>query len=29
VPNWRFVSYFYGVNHVQRVLKRGRVVFER
>jgi imidazolonepropionase len=29
VPNWRFVSYFYGVNHVQRVLKRGRLVFER
>ena len=29
VPGWRFVSYFYGVNHVRRVLKRGRLVFER
>ena len=29
VPNWRYVSYFYGVNHVSRVLKRGRLVYER
>lgn len=29
VPNWRWLSYFYGVNHVSRVLKRGRLVWER
>ncbi len=29
VPNWRWLSYFYGVNHVGRVLKRGRLVWER
>ncbi|HXG15483.1 MAG TPA: imidazolonepropionase [Calidithermus sp.] len=29
VPNWRWLSYFYGVNHVRRVLKRGRLVWER
>jgi imidazolonepropionase len=23
VPNWRFLSYCYGVNHVSRVFKRG------
>ncbi len=26
VPNWRYLSYFYGVNHVTRVFKRGREV---
>jgi len=25
-PNWRYLSYFYGVNHVRCVIKRGRVV---
>ena len=29
VPNWRWLSYYYGVNHVTRVLKRGRLVSER
>ena len=29
VPNWRYLSYFYGVNHVSRVIKRGRLVHER
>lgn len=29
VPNWRWLSYFYGVNHVARVLKRGVLVYER
>ena len=29
VPNWRYLSYLYGVNHVSRVVKRGRVVYER
>ena len=28
-PNWRYLSYFYGVNHVRAVLKRGRLVHER
>lgn len=27
VPNWRWLSYSYGVNHVGRVLKRGQVVY--
>ena len=26
VPNWRYLSYFYGVNHVSHVIKRGRLV---
>jgi len=26
VPNWRYLSYLYGVNHVSRVVKRGRLV---
>jgi imidazolonepropionase len=26
VPNWRWLSYFYGVNHVSRVIKRGELV---
>ena len=26
VPNWRYLSYFYGVNHVSHVIKRGKVV---
>jgi imidazolonepropionase len=25
VPNWRFLSYYYGVNHVSRVIKRGAI----
>ncbi|MBI2217193.1 MAG: imidazolonepropionase [Candidatus Rokubacteria bacterium] len=29
VPNWRYLSYHYGVNHVSRVIKRGRVVWAR
>ena len=29
VPSWRHLSYFYGVNHVSRVIKRGRLVHER
>ena len=29
VPNWRHLSYFYGVNHVSRVIKHGRLVHER
>jgi imidazolonepropionase len=27
VPNWRWLSYFYGVNHVRQVIKKGRVVY--
>lgn len=27
VPNWRYLSYVYGVNHVSRVLKRGALVY--
>jgi len=27
VPDWRHVAYFYGVNHVSQVVKRGRVVW--
>ena len=26
VPNWRYLSYLYGANHVSRVVKRGRLV---
>lgn len=29
VPSWRWLSYFYGVNHVSRVIKRGRLVLDR
>jgi imidazolonepropionase len=29
VPNWRWLSYFYGVNHVSRVLKNGELVYTR
>jgi imidazolonepropionase len=29
VPNWRYLPYFYGVNHVSRVIKRGRIVVHR
>ncbi len=29
VPNWRFLSYCYGINHVSRVIKRGRPVWRR
>lgn len=29
VPNWRWLSYFYGVNHVSRVLKHGELVYAR
>lgn len=29
VPNWAYLSYFYGVNHVSRVIKRGRLVWSR
>jgi imidazolonepropionase len=29
VPSWRFLSYHYGVNHVSRVVKRGRLVWAR
>jgi imidazolonepropionase len=27
VPNWRWLSYFYGINHVSRVIKKGRVAY--
>ncbi len=27
VPGWQHVAYFYGVNHVSQVVKRGRVVW--
>jgi imidazolonepropionase len=27
VPNWRYLSYSYGVNHVSRVIKRGVLVY--
>jgi imidazolonepropionase len=27
VPTWRWLSYCYGVNHVSRVIKRGRLVY--
>jgi imidazolonepropionase len=26
VPNWRYLSYHYGINHVSRVVKGGRLV---
>jgi imidazolonepropionase len=29
VPGWRFLSYAYGVNHVSRVVKHGRLVLVR
>jgi imidazolonepropionase len=29
VPSWRWLSYFYGVNHVSRVLKRSELVYQR
>jgi imidazolonepropionase len=29
VPGWRFLSYYYGVNHVSRVVKRGRLALAR
>ncbi len=29
VPNWRFLSYFYGVNHVSCVIKRGEPVYQK
>ena len=29
VPNWRWLSYHYGVNHVSRVIKRGALVHAR
>ncbi len=28
VPNWRWLSYFYGVNHVSAVVKAGRLVHD-
>lgn len=27
VPSWRYLSYYYGVNHVSLVIKRGRLVW--
>jgi imidazolonepropionase len=27
-PNWRYLSYYYGVNHVSAVVKSGRLVWE-
>jgi imidazolonepropionase len=27
VPSWPHLAYFYGVNHVKRVVKRGRVAW--
>jgi len=29
VPTWRYLSYVSGVNHVRRVITRGRSVWER
>lgn len=29
VPSWRYLSYYYGVNHVSRVIKRGALVHAR
>ena len=29
VPTWRYLSYYYGVNHVSRVIKRGALVHAR
>jgi imidazolonepropionase len=29
VPSWRHLSYYYGVNHVSRVIKRGALVYAR
>jgi imidazolonepropionase len=29
VPNWRYLSYVFGVNHVGRVVKRGRLIGAR
>jgi imidazolonepropionase len=29
VPGWRFLSYYYGVNHASGVIKRGALVHER
>jgi imidazolonepropionase len=29
VPSWRHLAYFYGVNHANRVFKRGRLVWAR
>jgi imidazolonepropionase len=29
VPGWRFLAYFYGVNHVSAVIKRGRLVYQQ
>ncbi|HET7874980.1 MAG TPA: amidohydrolase family protein, partial [Methylomirabilota bacterium] len=27
VPDWQHLAYFFGVNHVSQVIKRGRVVW--
>jgi imidazolonepropionase len=29
VPGWRWLSYYYGVNHVSRVIKRGQLVYSK
>ncbi len=29
IPDWRQISYHFGVNHVQTVIKKGKVVWER
>ena len=27
-PNWEYVIYHYGINHVDKVIKNGRVVVD-
>jgi len=29
IPDWRQISYHFGVNHVEKVIKKGKVVWER
>jgi imidazolonepropionase len=29
VPDYRHLSYHFGVNHVEKVIKKGRLVWER
>jgi imidazolonepropionase len=29
VPDYRHLSYHFGVNHVEKVIKKGRLIWER
>jgi len=29
IPNYRYLPYHFGVNHVETVIKKGRVVYKR